>query len=508
MSIRLSIYIGTLLLAIAAVLITAFSACSPLYPLNPWDDANCFLILGRSLLEGRMPYRDVFDQKGPGVFLIQAMCEAIGIRAFFGYYLLEILLLWGYLWFAFQTMLLFAKANQRSIALVLTCLLGLAYVTSDFFYYGNTVEEVGLPWIMFSLYVLLRYARNRVEPTRIEAIAMGLGVGILFWSKFTVLSPYIGALIAILALCIRGKQMPVFWRTIGWVLLGFCVVSMVNIVIFAAIGGLWDMLDGYFGYNLFRYHGVGAEDGGDDMRIYPLRLLAWAALVSIPLLHRRVNKDVRLLVTLSFATTLILFAITTVYIYYFIICFAFFPLLFYYIRRIPATWKAWTAAGLIAILMVMTDFSLMQRIRGTFPQAILSIVEQLKDEDTDGGVLTYRSRETGYYTYSNQLPPNRFFFLLSVVHQDLKDDQDACLRSRKCRYVLVKDQVLEDEAYLPIEENGYTLIAEHKELFRTLKPLNPKLYLWNLGWTQPLMRKILTKEPEPTMARFRLYERY
>ncbi len=498
----------TILFLFAVVLITAFSACSPIYPLNPWDDANCFLLLGRSMLEGLMPYRDLFDHKGPLVWMVQAACDSVGVRPFFGFYLLEIVSLWAYLWLAYKTMMLFAlpnRSNQSTLALLWTMLLGLALTTSDFFYYGNTVEEIGLPWIMYGLYIVLHYARNNELPHPILSIVWGVGIAIIFWSKFTVLSPFVGAIIAVLILSIRRHQMRAFWETAGWCALGFVGVSLFVVGLFYAIGGLHDMLDGYFGYNLFRYHAVGAEDGGGDMRIYPARLVAWAALVAIPLLHRRVQADVRLVVTFAFATTLILFAITMVYIYYFILCFAFFPLVYYYIRRLPLTKPVWIIAVVMAIGMVMTDFSLMQRCRGTFPKAILTLID--KTDHLDEGILTYRSRETGIYIYGQVMPPNRFWFLLSMVHQDLKDDQDACLRSRQCRYVIVKDQVLEPEVYDAIEANGYHLIDQEEELFRTLRLLKPKIFFWNLGWTQPIMRLLLDEEPQPEKAIFKLYER-
>lgn len=488
---------------VAFVLITLFSACSWLYPLNPWDDANCFFMLGKSFIRGVMPYREIFDQKGPLVFLWQALGALICDHHFIGIYLTEIAGLWFYLVYTYRTMRLF---TDNPIALPFTCLMGVALTTSDFFYYGNTVEEFGLPWLMFAFYQLLAYARHRRLPSIAESIVMGLGVGLIFWMKFTVLSPLVGALIAMLIICISNQRMADFGRVIAWAFAGFAAVTAAVFAIFYAIGGLGDMLDGYIGYNLFRYHAVGAEDGGDDMKIYPLRLLALCSLVAIPLLHRKVQKDVRILVTLSFLTTLILFAITTVYIYYFIICYLFFPLLIYYVRRWEWNRKTAISMALIALLMMACNFQLTQRIRGTFPQAILSIVEELKDEDPSVGILEYRSRETGIYTYTHHMPPVRFFFLLSVVHRELEEDQDACLRSRRCKYVLVKDQVLAPEVYEAIPEAGYELIETRSEIFRTLKLLNPKIFLWNLGWTQPIMRAIVG-EVEPEWAVFRLYRR-
>ena len=50
--------LGFLILT-ATVTITIVSTCSPLYPFNPWDDANCFFTVGRGILHGLVPYRDL-----------------------------------------------------------------------------------------------------------------------------------------------------------------------------------------------------------------------------------------------------------------------------------------------------------------------------------------------------------------------------------------------------------------------------------------------------------------
>ena len=42
--------------------ITICSKSSPLYPMNDWVDANCFFTVGRSMLSGKVLYRDIFEQ--------------------------------------------------------------------------------------------------------------------------------------------------------------------------------------------------------------------------------------------------------------------------------------------------------------------------------------------------------------------------------------------------------------------------------------------------------------
>ena len=51
--------------AAAAFFILLFATRSSfLYPCNDWNDANSYFSMGKALFNGRVPYRDIFDQKG------------------------------------------------------------------------------------------------------------------------------------------------------------------------------------------------------------------------------------------------------------------------------------------------------------------------------------------------------------------------------------------------------------------------------------------------------------
>ena len=60
-----------LLLLLAIVLITLFSCCSWIYPLQPVDDANTYMTIAKSMLSGKLLYTDVHDQKGPLLFFLR-----------------------------------------------------------------------------------------------------------------------------------------------------------------------------------------------------------------------------------------------------------------------------------------------------------------------------------------------------------------------------------------------------------------------------------------------------
>ena len=45
--------------ALAALMLLFASQCSPLYPINLWDDANCLLTVGRVMRRGGSPFSTV-----------------------------------------------------------------------------------------------------------------------------------------------------------------------------------------------------------------------------------------------------------------------------------------------------------------------------------------------------------------------------------------------------------------------------------------------------------------
>ena len=64
--------LGLALVCSVLALIIA-STSSPLYAANFWTDSNLYFTIGRGMTQGLMPYRDLFDHKGPLIFMIYAL---------------------------------------------------------------------------------------------------------------------------------------------------------------------------------------------------------------------------------------------------------------------------------------------------------------------------------------------------------------------------------------------------------------------------------------------------
>ena len=62
---------------------------SPLYPMNDWVDVHCFFTMGKSILNGIVPYAELYEQKGPVLYFMYAIAALISDRSFIGVFLLE-----------------------------------------------------------------------------------------------------------------------------------------------------------------------------------------------------------------------------------------------------------------------------------------------------------------------------------------------------------------------------------------------------------------------------------
>ena len=503
----------SLLFLFAALLITLFSTCSFLYPLNPWDDANVYMTIGNAMLAGKELYVDIFDHKGPVLFFMHEAAAVLSRSSFVGIYLVEVVCCFFYLLYSLRTMRLFTSSPTT---VPLTCLLGVITYSSDFFSYGDSVEEFSLPILAHCLYHMVRYAKHsssrggagRWLPRPRQAFDMGLGLGLLFWMKFNLLFFYVGGIIALAIIAWRRRQMEALWRVILWVSAGVGAVTAIVLAYFAIHGTLDALWESYFMVNIFHYHGVGANGEPDFWWFRYVKLTIWALLM-LPIFFLRVNREVKLLLFGAYGVLVFSFATLTVQFYYFMTLFVFFPLLV--TLKGPKVLKALTdpkAMAVIVIAAAATNWNLVTRLNGTFPHSVLEMAEIINaNESDDSEVLTFSSYDTGIYQHTRHLPPNKNYFLSSILDPAIKAEQAEMVASGKIKYLVREIGAVNTchEYYDAPIPAGYQLIYDKEELFRYRFIWTPLNYLWNLTWPRFLLRHVM--EPVTANQRMQVYER-
>lgn len=483
-------YAICILFIASILLVSTFSCCSWIYPNNPWDDANVFMSIGKSMKHGMKLYLDVSDQKGPCLFFIHQLACQVSEYSFIGIYLLEMLCFWGFMVFSYRTMRLFTDNN---ITLPLTILTGTLFIASDFFWYGDSVEEFSLPILSYSLFLILRFIKTSLPPKTWQSILMGIGIGFIFWMKFTILVFYAGALTGLTIVCYRNGRIGILYNTLCRICIGILLVTCLVVAYFVYHGTLSEMIDAYFYTNLFLYHGSATNGEPTTITFQIIKYLLCAALV-IPVALTRARWDIRLTVVLAYAFQMLSYTFFQVHIYYFIPLFVFSPLIIYYFRNHKATcWTYISFAG-VAAISIVTNFNVVSLLTDRFPNSVTECANIINsDTSTNKKVLTFCSRDTGIYLLTDQLPPNKHFFVPNVKIPEIRTEQANTLKKKDIKYLIRKKDM--NTSIIPYYEaeipQGYELILQKKELYRYHLLTNPMMFLWNLGYTQGWLRHMM-----------------
>lgn len=243
-----------LLSALCSVLaLSIATTSSPLYATNFWTDSNLYFTIGRGMREGLMPYRDLFDHKGPLIFLLYALGAWVSDTSFAGVFLLEAASLAAMLFFAWRTVALYGKGRLTLLTVPLTAVVT---VCAAAFNQGGSAEEFCLPALSVGLYCALRRMKaDDAHPARLHA-AFGAAMGWVFAIKYTDCGLFLGLgpMLLLYEGAVKGLGRMV--KAALWMLLGMAAVVLPVGAYLAANGVLDDMVQVYFIENIFGYGGA------------------------------------------------------------------------------------------------------------------------------------------------------------------------------------------------------------------------------------------------------------
>ncbi len=172
-------YVFFLSLSLAALYFCTES--SPFYARNSWDDTSIYYSIGRGITQGYVPYRDMFDHKGPVVFFLYALGHLLTPDRFYGAYLLESFCFSGLLYVTYRICSLYF---ERGMAQVLAVVSMVFLLDGTFLVYGGSCEEFTMVIYAAILYGYLSYFSGTKEYTGRWMVMTGVLCGLSFWMKF------------------------------------------------------------------------------------------------------------------------------------------------------------------------------------------------------------------------------------------------------------------------------------------------------------------------------------
>ena len=483
----------------AAAVLLFCSKSSPLYPMNDWVDVHCFLTLGKGLLNGLVPYVDLYEQKGPVLYFIYAIVALFSHKSMFGQYLLEIVTYGLFLYFSAKLAQVYLGKSKLIYPIV--AVLAAVVATTRSFSHGGSVEQMCLFLFVYGLYSVIKACHENRSLTVQEALTNGIFAGLALWIKYTMLGFYLGLALFVLIWYIGWvRDWKKLLAVIGQFLLGIAAVSAVVFAYFLWAGSLDDLFTCYFYNNIFLYPSESDVPKLTQIwqsftlamqynKIFPIFLyigLGWLIL--------RLHKGVRDLIAaiLTFAGLVIGTYMGAGYVYYALVLSAFTVFGLIAIARVLQLLKTETILskltcgdkivngiliGTFAILCTLWSFGnsdntyLIAYDRDDLPQYQFA---DIINETEDATLLNFGFLDGGFYHAADVLPTCPFFCTFNINAPGMWDTQYEYIREAKVDYVITRRYRLEQ---YHVDSSHYELVDTAEFYF---EGINFPYYLYRL----------------------------
>ncbi len=266
---------------VTSIIFTLCSTTSPLYAFC--DESHCFFSVGKAIFHGNILYKDILEQKGLLIYLLQIPAYLISRTTFLGVWLIQILLLVLFSVSAFKTLQCCGMDGIQS--LVGVAISDAVIFPSQSLASGQIVEVYAIPLFMYSLTSLI----NEIEkglPFSLKTIFInGVFAGIILWEKYSLFGFYFAWIIYV---CIYLLIKKGFIKSLsaGLVYLGGLLLVTIPCILYFVFNGATSQLCDY--YFLNNINGYGNElDVAELIRSYIVTVyyeLQWNPLMMIVLL--------------------------------------------------------------------------------------------------------------------------------------------------------------------------------------------------------------------------------
>lgn len=469
------------------IILMVCSKNSFLYLFNDWVDANAFFTVGKSMMNGVIPYKDIFEQKGPLLYFLYGLGYLIDNDGFIGIFIFEIIFM------AFDFVVLYKISNlylNKNYSLLISLLMIPLICSNISFVMGGSAEEFCYPIFAYGLYSFLK-DNGKYKHNKKVIFINGFLAGCLAMIKFNFLAFPFAWITTILLELLINKDYKTFFKDCGYFLLGMFIPIGIFILYFLINDALYDFINVYFIVNITAYTTVLTLSERIVSMLYWLKeqmlyfppVLVLNGIWLLGLIFKWFEKNIysRLFIIYSYGLlVLALYFGGKTYKYYFL------------------TLLIYVVFGLITIICILNKY-IKININNKFNiisyclVLILSIYlcstsvnvkeigleksyfaqyefKEIIEESDDQTVLQYNSQDGGFYTLLNQVPVVKYFESQNIDYDRypyVLDGQNEYLKNKTTKYVIVREywEWLGYHNYIPeLNDGSYKLIAEHNQI--------------------------------------------
>lgn len=442
------------------ILLLLCSRCSFLYPFNGWDDFNSFYTMASGWANGLIPYKDLFEQKGPLLYLIFLIGYYISPGKFIGMFILEIIFFGFILYISSKIVDMFIDEKKYPKGKHLILLLyGVLMVSSISFVEGGSSEEFNLVFTTITIYYIVKYLKNGdlIDISYKDLIICGLCCGLSLMIKYTTVGLWF---IMMAYICIKLFILKRYKESIkkGLIFILMMLIPFGLFLLFFYMNdAMNDFLNVYFYINIFKYSSdsnfisnVLMSFKGMFLSFFSNFVLAGIIyLIFLYFLGKMVKGTFRFNLTnkqmlflgINLFNLFVLFYGQTFRVYALVVAFYIVLFIIIYFYKFYNKYRLFKIGCLIYVVC-----ALLFRIDFKYISAKRSDVVQYRFADiiNDYGgetLLQYRSIDEGFYTTSNILPNVRYFEQVNISFDRLSESynqQDSTIINKEVDFVVVR----------------------------------------------------------------------
>lgn len=246
-------------------------------PLNPFyfrGDTSIFYLIGACWTEGVMPYRDLFDHKGPFLYLIYSLGEIIWSGKTGVFLLLNL--------FLSASFFLIYKTSRLYISPVSSVIVTLLYIVSIGGILGGYTEDFSLPFIVWPLFIMLRHLRRGKTADLLPVhswVIIGACFAFISLLRLNNAALVCGLVLSYGFIMMRNKQFFGILRASLFFIIGVILVLLPIALLLSCQGILEDAIFCSYTFN-FKYASAGIleKDWMDIVRLVNNSLCVWFIL--------------------------------------------------------------------------------------------------------------------------------------------------------------------------------------------------------------------------------------
>lgn len=476
----------------AFVLITICSQNSFLYSFNDWVNTNWYITVGEGMLNGKIMYKDLYEQKGPILFFLFAGICFLFRNPFIGTYIVEIICLVIFMYFIYKIL---AKHTNFTWSIIGVIAFAVIFVTSQSFRKGGGAsEEFCMPMIAYMVLCFVEYVFENKPFDIKRSIAIGVCVSLVFWVKFTLIFTFAIAMIIWLILNLKNKKFKNTFISIAFIVVGFVLVSLPVFIYFIANNSMTYLWQTYFYDNLFRY-----RTSVDIFKVISgffglcFVIIIFIILGMIYLIKKYKKQAIPYICLVGINIILILIT-NPISAYYFIPIFVFgiYGIIFFIelinkIKCISTTKNNILILINCIILLIYTvafnnNTKDMLRDKNEYPQ--YQVAEYVKSSGIENPtLLQYKMTDRGFFNILGISPTNRYFALNNFTKEELPEmyeDFENALINAIADFVVVTEETYNEADDYALLIMNYDLVGryEYKYHESVYNSINEVYYLF------------------------------